>query len=120
MNPSRVMKLVLLVLLGANAFLFYSIYARNREDAKHIKLEKSETRTFRLVGVDPPKHFYIDIKDVETEEVTNYVYVSKHCNSWRETAVVGKAYQVVVETYYDDRDNSRNKEYKDLYEILCK
>lgn len=35
-----------------------------------------------LVGVDPPKHFYVDLKDQEGR-VYRKVYVSKHFNDWR-------------------------------------
>lgn len=104
---------------GALGYVYYSWYAQLVEDAKHIRLEKSETRAFQLVEVNPPKHFYVDIKDVETGATNTDVYVSKHCNSWRETAVVGNTYRIVVEKYRDDRNGVQSVKYKDLYEVFC-
>lgn len=88
--------------------------------SEHIKLGKSEVRNFELLKVNPPKHFYVDIKDLETGEIKVKVYVSKHCNSWRETAIVGRVYQIVVETYRDDRDGTQRIKYKDLYNAFCR
>ena len=31
----------------------------------------------------PPKHFYVDLQDVETGVIHKHVYVSKHFNSWK-------------------------------------
>ncbi len=39
-------------------------------------------QTYTLIGIDPPKHFYIDVI-TDDGEVHKHVYVSKHCNTWR-------------------------------------
>jgi hypothetical protein len=37
----------------------------------------------RILSVNPPKHVYVDLVNEQTGEVWNHVYVSKHCNNWR-------------------------------------
>lgn len=104
---------------GGIGYGYYTMYAKSVEDAKHIRLQKSENRAFQLVGVDPAKHFYVDLKDAETGATDTRVYVSKHCNSWRQTAVAGNTYRIVVETYHDDRNGVQSVKYKDLYGVFC-
>lgn len=119
MKPVTVGVVIIILLWGLVGYLGYSTYTQSVEDAKHIRLEKSESRNFQLAGVRPPKHFYVDLKDVETGVTDVQVYVSKHCNSWKQTAVVGKMYRIVVETYRDDRDNTLKVKYNNLYNVFC-
>ena len=55
------------------------------------------SETFMLLGIDPPKHFYVDLKDARGD-VRNHVYVSKHCNSWKALAI-GQTLVLDVVTY---------------------
>ena len=52
-----------------------------QETAKEVS---REYRQYELLYIDPPKHVYIDIKDVKTGIVWKRLYVSKHCNQWRD------------------------------------
>ena len=36
-----------------------------------------KTEQFIIVGINPPKHFYLDLKRVSDGEVFNSVYISK-------------------------------------------
>jgi hypothetical protein len=122
-GESRVGLIILVALVisifGLFGHTIWSTQRRIKEDALHIKLEKSEVRSFELVAVNPPKHFYVDIKDMVTGRTHRHVYVSKHCNNWVKTAVVGKVYRIVTETYLDDRTGERKVVYKNLYGIFC-
>lgn len=51
---------------------------------------RTEYKTFEVIGVSRPKHFSIDLKDVETGEVFYKQFVSKHCNHWRNLAIGSK------------------------------
>lgn len=52
-----------------------------------------ETRRVTITDVNPPKHFSVDVRDDSGNEYDD-VARSKHCNSWRSRAVVGKSYQI--------------------------
>ena len=43
--------------------------------------------TYEIIGINPPKHFYLDLKNVKTGVVHKHVYVSKHCNDWRKLKI---------------------------------
>lgn len=36
-----------------------------------------------MLDIDPPKHVYIDLRDLSTGKVWKHEYVSKHFNDWR-------------------------------------
>lgn len=57
----------------------------------------SETKSFTILAIDPPKHVYVDLKDENGQEY-KHVYVSKHCNSWRKI-VIGSKIDLEVAQY---------------------
>ena len=62
----------------------------------------SETRTFEVTDINPPKRFYVDLKDVETGQTFQSVYVSKRCSTWRRVTI-GSTWTLPVTTYtYED------------------
>lgn len=80
---------------------------------------ESKVMHVTLVGFYPPKHVYADLQDDATGTVYGRAYVSKHCNSWRTTANLGKKMQVVrtVRTY---KDGTKRTDFSNLKEQLCK
>jgi hypothetical protein len=56
----------------------------------------SKTEDFIIVKINPPKHFYLDLKRVGDGKIFTEVYISKHCNDMcisvgdRITATYGK------------------------------
>lgn len=46
-----------------------------------IVLEK-HAQQYQVVGVRPPKHFMISLKNTDTGQIFSDVYVSKHCSNW--------------------------------------
>lgn len=78
----------------------------------------STTRDYTLVAKDPPKHFYVDLKDNQTGEVLNRVYVSKHCNSHNNTAIIGKTYTLTSETRVYESGQTRTS-FVRMREAFC-
>lgn len=65
---------------------------------KHVPREVlwQKTEDFIIININPPKHFYLDLKRVSDGKVFTKVYISKHCNDMcislgdRITATYGK------------------------------
>ena len=64
---------------------------------QETKLVSSSQKTFTILEIDPPKHVYVDLKD-EKGQVYKHVYVSKHCNNWRQI-VLGSTVALTVNQY---------------------
>jgi hypothetical protein len=65
---SKVLTLIVVILIGCC----------------HEQQPKSfEYRKYVLTGINRPKHFYIDLIEVDTWSEYKRVYVSKHFNKWR-------------------------------------
>lgn len=84
---------------------------------------KKDVYTFYIASVDPPKHVYIDVYRIEPSYLfVEKVYVSKHCNNWRNIKI-GTPLRLTEYLYYYENDPS--KKYReiwddDLYEELCR
>lgn len=79
--------------------------------------EKTEWRDYKLLGLDEPKHFYIDVQDILTGKIYKHVYVSKHCNEWRKLRI-GETYKL-KRVYWTDGGHE-NANFDGLYDCLCK
>lgn len=113
------------LLIATVTFLsIYNMFSESsrirEENERHIKLVKTEIRTFELLKRTSPKHFYVWIKDIKNGQIVEHVYVSKHCNTWRETAVVGQLYKIPTLTYLDDRNGASIISYSGLYGVFCR
>lgn len=84
------------------------------------RVERSETfeATYEILKVNPPKHFYLDLRNVETGEVYTNKYVSQHCNKYRETAIAGKEYTLTVKRRYFT-DGSTDLRFTPARTIFC-
>ena len=45
-----------------------------------------EDRIFEVVEINPPKRYYVTLRDLKSGEVFE-VYVSKRCSTWRELKI---------------------------------
>lgn len=72
--------LIFLCLCGF-AFLGFMVWEHHQTGSRVVV--KTEFKEYEVVGINPPKHFYLDLKDKKTGHLFNHVYVSKHCNNWR-------------------------------------
>ena len=50
----------------------------------------SYSTAYEIVKVNPPKHVYVDVKNLDTGTIYRGVYVSKHFNDYREKLRVGR------------------------------
>lgn len=77
-----------------------------------------EIRKYEVVSIHPPKHFNVDLLDVETHRLFKGQGWSKHCSSWKR-ARLGEI--VDVETYtfkYKDSD-TEYQELRGVREYFC-
>lgn len=82
----------------------------NRGDQKKV--------TMRILSIDPPKHVYVDLVNVATGELWSHVYVSKHCNSWRD--IPFEAELIMTEYSYDQGDRKyRELDGHEVYQKFC-
>lgn len=61
-------------------------------------LLSTKKKTYEIVKINQPKHFYVDVKEVDTGYVYKRQYVSKHCNSWRKLKI-GSRWHFEEKTY---------------------
>lgn len=52
-----------------------------------IEITSQEYKTYSVTKIYPPKHFYVDLKDLKSGRVHKKVYISKHCNEWRKLKI---------------------------------
>lgn len=77
---------------------------------------KCEYKKYVLTGLNQPKHFYVDLVEVDTWEKYHHVYVSKHCNSWRELTLGDTL--TLKRCHYRNGGNDIY-EFDNLYNTLC-
>lgn len=89
-----------LILLAFAAFALVGC-----DSALDRKVVSEKWKKYQIIGINPPKHFYITIRDVETGQVFKDLYISKHCNSWRK----GRIWEINTfkETIYEDSAGKR-------------
>ena len=76
-------------------------------------------RRYRLDDWTPPKHFYVDLTDVETGEKIERLYVSKHCNA-SSSLKRGEEYNISVNRYtLSNEPNRVHYEFTNLYGTFC-
>lgn len=73
-------------------------------------------RRYKLLEMRPPKHFYVSIEDVETKQTFDSVYVSKHCNTYRNNKL-GDEYNLTVMNYR--QGDKQWYKFVDLYASFC-
>lgn len=91
--------------------IYYFVHQHN-----NTKLIKSEVGQFEIVGVNPPKHVYIDLKNLTTGEITKKVYVSKHFGDWKSKVFEGRVIKLRINYYLTYGKES--VKYDNLYETL--
>jgi hypothetical protein len=86
---------------------------RNQPFVVEQKIER-----YILVHLDQPKHVYVTLKSVKDGTVYERVYVSKHCNKWRDNEV-GAEYNVKVNMVRDPRTQQTYPQFESLYATFC-
>lgn len=99
----------------------YDEYAtRKKRDEPPVRTNIStEVRRFELVSWNPPKHFYVTLEDVQSQQVWKSVYVSKHCNA-SGSLKRGDEYNLSVTHYsLSNRPGETFFEFNGLYNAFC-
>lgn len=99
-------------LVGLVVGVFLLTGCEQQEPAKEIS---REYRQYELLYLDPPKHVYIDIKDVKTGVVWKRLFVSKHCNQWRNIPT-GSIWGFELVTY-QNKDGSVYQKVENYHDI---
>ena len=76
-----------------------------------------ETRAYTLLDYNPPKRFYVDLKDNKTGEVFKNIYVSKRCSNHKNLQI-GATYDLTRVTY--QKGQEQFTQFKGLYEKFCR
>lgn len=76
---------------------------------------------FQLVGIDPPKHYYVDLKNVKTGQMHEHVYISKHCNGWRTDTqpLIGREFDLTVTRYNNGKGEYEEFNADQLRRTFC-
>lgn len=77
-------------------------------------LLSTKKKTYEIVKINQPKHFYVDVRDVETGNVYKHQYVSKHCNAWRKLQIGSRWY------FYENTYQGKNSAYVKIDGIKSK
>lgn len=64
-------------------------------------------KQYEVVRIDPPKHFFVDLKDIETGFVYKRQKVAKRCGSWRNLRI-GSTWTFTEVTYKNGRTGIEN------------
>lgn len=84
------------------------------------ELLKVEYQEYAIVSIDPPKHFWVDIKDLKSGTIFHRTGRSKHCNNYRKWRLGDK---IVVRTKYYKSKSTGEVTYgpvsSDVNDILC-
>lgn len=63
-----------------------------------------QVKEYEVIGIRPPKRFYVDLQDVQTGQIHEREYVSKRCSNWKRLKMSSK-WQFTEITYRDDKGN---------------
>lgn len=74
---------------------------------------------FMIIGINPPKHFYLDLKRVRDGMVFTHVYVSKHCNDWERCIYIGSIIPAVLGKYKQGDSVWYDFDNLAIYEVVC-
>lgn len=53
-------------------------------EPREITIIGEEVREYEILRINPPKHFSVDLLDVQTHALVSDEANRKHCNRWRE------------------------------------
>jgi len=93
----KILKTVLLISIGLSILT-------GCEPRKPDPIVSATDKKYAIIGIDPPKHFYVDIQDVETKEIYKHQYVSKHCNSYQKLKI-GSVWNFQEIVYKGEKSN---------------
>lgn len=73
----------IIILMGLLAIIIFSVLVYSTFKRGSYEVVSNTTKEYEIVGIKRPKHFQLDLKDLETGYIYKNVSVSKHCNNWK-------------------------------------
>lgn len=116
--------IVISVLLGCTAvlpvFKAGSDMLNDLRNKKEVKVTYGEpiVGRFQVLKITPPKHVYIDLKDVNSGNIYQNVYVAKHCAV--DTSLIGEEINLEYREVYNDDNKTGVFAFSNLYQGVCK
>lgn len=80
-----------------------------------IVLDKHEQK-YEVIGIKPPKHFQLDLRNIDTGEISKSVYISKHCMKWKNLKM-GTIVTLEEETYKYEKKSEVRKTINPNYKL---
>jgi hypothetical protein len=81
-------------------------------DLPESKVISIRQERYEIVHVDQPKHFWVNLKHIETGVVFERTARRKHCNRWREfpvgTVIYVRTIRYENNTFSVDSDDAKN------------
>lgn len=87
----------------------------DKEKELPTELVTIETRRYKLLEINPPKHMKVYLEDVQSKNAV-WASVGKHCNNWRDNEI-GAEYNIDVKVL---RKGDREwREFTSLRKVFC-
>jgi hypothetical protein len=86
----------------------------NPQISSQLRIER-----YIVVNRNPPKHFYVTLKNVTTNAVYDHVYVSKHCNNHAQIKDGEQVNIPVFDTWRKNSPEQKTVHFQDLYKVFC-
>jgi hypothetical protein len=71
----------IIILMGLLAIIIFSVFVYSTFKRGSYEVVSNTKKEYEIVGIKRPKHFQLDLKDLETGYIYKNVSVSRHCNS---------------------------------------
>jgi len=96
-----------------------SLYIKNILPNNEEVLVKQENIRIKITEINPPKHFYISFSEVNGTRKWNSLFVSKHCNNYRQNRI-GNILTIKFYTYEKAFTKEKVYRFENLYNVFCK
>ena len=106
--------------LNRNFLQSYEEYQQRDAEQNPVRTNvRVDLHRIRLDGWNPPKHFYVNFKDLDSGIDYEHVYVSKHCNSAGQLKQ-GDEFNVQIQVYtVSNQPDKEFREFVNLYGVFC-
>lgn len=87
-----------------------------------IEQNTVKTVEYEIVSINPPKHFYLDLKRVSDGKMFYHFNISKHCNKHRSIAIGRKIWIKEWSWHWSKTPNDHYHKYdkRAVYDCLCR
>ena len=104
------------LLILVNLYFCFKVY--HYEKGREIVLTTTETKTYRLLSVKPPKNMYVDLLDMKSLNAYTNIHVSTYCHGY-ERNFIGDEYDIEV-SYVTRRNGVKGILFNNLKSKFCR